>query len=71
MTSDPANAAASPVISAHGLTLSLGEGDGRVEILRCIDLAIHEGESVALLGPSGSGKSSLLSVLSGLERAGG
>jgi putative ABC transport system ATP-binding protein len=71
VTSDPATAASDPVISAHGLTLSLGEGDGRVEILRGIDLAIHTGDSVALLGPSGSGKSSLLSVLSGLERAGG
>ncbi len=56
-------------IVARNLTLSLGQGDGRVEVLRGVDIAIGHGETVALLGPSGSGKSSLLSVLSGLERA--
>lgn len=64
----PANRSDS-VIEARNLTLSLGEGDGRVEVLRGIDLSIERGDSVALLGPSGSGKSSLLSILSGLERA--
>jgi len=58
-------------IEAHRLTLSLGEGDAAVEILRGIDLAVPHGQTLALLGPSGSGKSSLMAVLSGLERAGG
>jgi putative ABC transport system ATP-binding protein len=52
-------------IDARDVTLALGH----VEILRGVDLVVRQGEVVALLGPSGSGKSSLMAVLSGLERA--
>ncbi|WP_373490294.1 ABC transporter ATP-binding protein [Parasphingorhabdus sp.] len=58
-------------IAARNVTLSLGEGDARVDILRGINLSIEAGKTVALLGPSGSGKSSLMAILSGLERASG
>jgi len=54
-------------IRARNVTLSLGSTD----ILKGIDLDIVQGESLAILGASGSGKSSLMAVLSGLERASG
>lgn len=40
-----------------------------VEILHGIDLSVHKGETLGLIGPSGSGKSSLLMVIGGLETA--
>ena len=58
-------------IAAHNVTLTLGSDKSPVEILRGVDLEVPAGASVALLGPSGSGKSSLMAVLAGLERANG
>jgi putative ABC transport system ATP-binding protein len=58
-------------MQARNVTLSLGSGEAEVAILKGIDLTVSKGETVALLGPSGSGKSSLMAVLAGLERASG
>ena len=55
------------VIDAHAVTLALG--DPPTQILHGLDLAVARGTSIALLGPSGSGKSSLMAILAGLERA--
>jgi putative ABC transport system ATP-binding protein len=65
----PLGNAANMAIHASNVTLTLGSGEAAVEILRGVDLAVPAGTSVALLGPSGSGKSSLMAVLAGLERA--
>ncbi|MBO6507418.1 MAG: ABC transporter ATP-binding protein [Roseibium sp.] len=58
-----------PAIALKDVHLTLGEGAGRVHILKGIDLDIEKGTSVGLVGPSGSGKSTLLMVMAGLERA--
>jgi putative ABC transport system ATP-binding protein len=56
-------------VCLDNVTLTLGDGAGRVDILNGITLDLARGRSVAILGPSGSGKSSLLMVLTGLEKA--
>lgn len=58
-----------PLIELSDVRLTLGEGDVRTEILKGVSLRLEPGESVAVLGPSGSGKSSLMAVVAGLERA--
>ncbi len=67
----PRNMASDMAIRASNVTLSLGSNDAEVSILRGVDLEIPYDSSVALLGPSGSGKSSLMAVLAGLEQASG
>src|ERR1700726_3336305 len=52
-----------PVMEARGVVKFLGEGAGKVQALKGVDLTLRSGELVLLMGPSGSGKTTLLSVL--------
>ncbi len=59
----------SPLLTAHGVHKSYSVGGGVLEVLRGVDLDVHEGEILAILGKSGCGKSTLLHVLGWLDRA--
>ena len=58
-----------PVLSLQAASLSLDGNAGPVSILDAISLDVHGQETVGLVGPSGSGKSSLLMLMGGLEQA--
>jgi len=58
-----------PIISLQNVSLTLKGNAGNVNIIKNISLKIDQGESIGLIGPSGSGKSSLLMLAGGLERA--
>ncbi|MDP3174270.1 MAG: ATP-binding cassette domain-containing protein [Phenylobacterium sp.] len=62
--------AAAPLV-LQDVTLTLPSSAGPVAILRGVDLTVAAGEALAVVGPSGSGKSSLISVAAGLETPSG
>jgi putative ABC transport system ATP-binding protein len=55
------------VLELHGVGKVYGSGDAAVHALIDVDLCVDRGELVAIMGPSGSGKSSLLTIAGGLE----
>jgi putative ABC transport system ATP-binding protein len=60
-----------PILSLRDARLTLAGNAGPVEILKGITLDVSRGETLGLVGPSGSGKSSLLMLMGGLEKATG
>jgi lipoprotein-releasing system ATP-binding protein len=57
------------VLQASGIGKSYAGPSGRVEVLKCVDLAVTRGTILAILGASGAGKSTLLNILGTLDHA--
>ncbi len=55
------------LLTVRGVTKRFPVGDGEIEALARIDLAIDSGEFVCLIGASGCGKSTLLRIIAGFE----
>jgi len=60
-----------PLIRARGLTRVYKLGGGDVHALRGVDLDIERGEYCAIMGASGSGKSTFMNLLGALDRPSG
>jgi len=58
-----------PLLRVTGLTKSYATPQGRLAVLKGVDLSLFAGETVALMGESGSGKSTLLHLIAGLDDA--
>ena len=52
-----------PLVSLRGISKHFGEGETRIDALRQVSIDVTPGEVVALLGPSGSGQTTLLNVI--------
>ncbi|MEM9263419.1 MAG: ABC transporter ATP-binding protein [Pseudomonadota bacterium] len=63
-----AQSAVGTPLDMQGIELTLPSQSGDVEILKGVDFNVADGETVAIVGPSGSGKSSLIAIAAGLEK---
>jgi lipoprotein-releasing system ATP-binding protein len=63
-----AGASGAAVLEARGIHKEFPSGEGRLEVLRGVDLEVAAGGTVSVTGESGAGKSTLLHILGGLER---
>lgn len=55
------------MLSAKNVNKSYRQGERKIEILKGLNLEVQSGQSVAILGQSGSGKSTFLSTMSGID----
>jgi lipoprotein-releasing system ATP-binding protein len=58
-------------LDARGLAKKYESGNASVEVFRALDVSVERGEALAVVGPSGIGKSTLLHLLGGLDRSDG
>ena len=56
------------ILDLQNVTKGFGEGDARVEVLRSLNLSVETGEFLAILGFSGTGKTTLINLMAGLTR---
>lgn len=63
-----ANSAPKPVVEVKKVIKSFPVGDSTITILKGVSLTVHAGEFVAIVGPSGNGKSTLLNMITGIDR---
>jgi putative ABC transport system ATP-binding protein len=68
-TRNDMNNSQSAIIDLAAVTLTLAGPAGPVNVLRGVTMRVAAGESVGLMGPSGAGKTSLMMIIAGLERA--
>jgi NitT/TauT family transport system ATP-binding protein len=59
-----------PILTVQGVSRGFARGSGEVRVLEDVDISLHNGEIVGLLGRSGSGKSTLLRIIAGLIKPG-
>jgi lipoprotein-releasing system ATP-binding protein len=65
---DKAGPESAPLISLSGLCKSFNSSGTRIDILKGANLELHQGETVAIMGASGIGKSTLLHILGTLDK---